>query len=130
MHGAWVEGESPAVQSSDLGNCEVNRLIFWGERTSQTGACLCMCVRAHRYERMLLEAEVKRQISHHVRLEELAGMMVQPFSFVAKEEERSAQREAIAAAAKDPQRFQVTGLARADLRVGARAGGTRRQQGW
>ncbi|KAG2452703.1 hypothetical protein HYH02_002935 [Chlamydomonas schloesseri] len=65
-----------------------------------------------RYERMLLEAEVKRQLSHQRRLEELASMMEQPFSFFYRDQERELAREELAKAAKDPNRFQVAFRAR------------------
>ncbi|PNW74520.1 hypothetical protein CHLRE_12g492850v5 [Chlamydomonas reinhardtii] len=65
-----------------------------------------------RYERMLLEAEVKRQLSHQRRLEELASLMEQPFSFFYRDQERELAREELAKAAKDPNRFQVAFRAR------------------
>ncbi|GLC54736.1 hypothetical protein PLESTB_000900700 [Pleodorina starrii] len=65
-----------------------------------------------RYERMMLEAEAKRQLTHHQRLEELASMMEQPFSFYYRDQERREEREALARAAKDPNRFQATFRAR------------------
>ncbi|KAG2492054.1 hypothetical protein HYH03_009552 [Edaphochlamys debaryana] len=65
-----------------------------------------------RYEQMLLEAEVKRQLTHQQRLEELASIMEKPFSFYYRDQEREEAREALARAAKDPRRFQVPYRAR------------------
>ncbi|GIL70334.1 hypothetical protein Vretimale_3452 [Volvox reticuliferus] len=66
-----------------------------------------------RYERMLLEAEAKRQLNQEQRLEELASMMEKPFSFYYRDKEQQEEREALARAAKDPNRFQVSFRARA-----------------
>lgn len=103
-----------------------------------------------KYERMMLEAEVRRQINRESRMAELSmwvrlhgacacsptvcahadspckqlpsslrpshgvhhasaprRMMERPFSFQERDEERAAFKEAVAAAAKDPKRFQV-----------------------
>ncbi|KAJ9532724.1 hypothetical protein QJQ45_010810 [Haematococcus lacustris] len=59
-----------------------------------------------RYQQMLLEAEVRRQINRDTRLAELASMVEQPFSFQERDEQRKMMQEAIAARAKDPNRFQ------------------------
>ncbi|KXZ49884.1 hypothetical protein GPECTOR_19g335 [Gonium pectorale] len=53
-----------------------------------------------RYERMLMEKEAS------------TSMMEKPFSFYYRDQERQAQREALARAAKDPNRFQTNFRAR------------------
>ncbi|EFJ50766.1 hypothetical protein VOLCADRAFT_103831 [Volvox carteri f. nagariensis] len=65
-----------------------------------------------RYERMLLEAEAKRQLNQEQRLDELASMLERPFSFYYRDKQQLEEREALARAAKDPNRFQVSFRAR------------------
>ncbi|GFR46503.1 hypothetical protein Agub_g8083 [Astrephomene gubernaculifera] len=62
-----------------------------------------------RYEHMLVKAEVKRQLSHQQHMDSVLG---QPFSFYYRDQEMQAEREALARAAKDPNRFRMPFQAR------------------
>ncbi|KAG1668901.1 hypothetical protein FOA52_016070 [Chlamydomonas sp. UWO 241] len=66
-------------------------------------------VHESRYETIVLEEEIGRQIRSERRMLELQGAYSKerPFSFVAKEQERLLQREEMIKSARDPNRFQV-----------------------
>ena len=62
-----------------------------------------------KYERMMLEDEIRRQIRRERRAMELHSLQSneKTFSFQSKEQDRLALREAAVQAAKDPNRFQI-----------------------
>jgi hypothetical protein len=62
------------------------------------------------YEAIIADQEAKRHESHS-RNQELLTQMEQPFSFHYRDQEAAAAKEAARRAARDPNRFQVRGIA-------------------